>query len=134
MNKILLLPLIISSFDLILKATSSDEHQIDLKIKDFSPGIDSINPSEAEEIVYPIQFNKYQTFEKSMINLTSYNIKGQLIITLIDLLDPAVKHTSIWDGKDEYGIRSNSCIYCIVLTNDQNVVSSREASASQING
>ncbi|MBN1327450.1 MAG: DUF1565 domain-containing protein [Candidatus Cloacimonetes bacterium] len=65
---------------------------------------------------YPNPFNarttfRYSTSSASRIELTIYNLKGEKIIKLIDLIQSPGEHLVIWDGSDHSGRKVSSGIY-----------------------
>jgi len=66
--------------------------------------------------IYPNPFN-FETnicfflSQKSDVKIEIYNIKGQMIKTLMNGNKTAGNHTLIWDGKDDYGKPLSSGIY-----------------------
>jgi flagellar hook assembly protein FlgD len=49
------------------------------------------------------------------VTLEIYNIKGQLVKTLVNEVLPAGEHSIIWDGRDSSGNRVSSGIYLYKL-------------------
>jgi hypothetical protein len=69
---------------------------------------------------YPNPFNpetaiSFSIQEESKINLSIYNIKGQLVKVLINNYQNAGEHSIIWDGRDSSGNRVSSGIYLYKL-------------------
>jgi hypothetical protein len=65
---------------------------------------------------YPNPFNpetniSYQLPADSKVNLSIYNIKGQLVKTLVNDIKPTGEHSIIWDGRDSNDKRVGSGIY-----------------------
>ena len=65
---------------------------------------------------YPNPFNpkttiNYSLKENSKVLLKIYNIKGQLVKTLVNELLPAGEHSIIWNGRDSNGNQVGSGIY-----------------------
>ena len=65
---------------------------------------------------YPDPFNptttiNYSLKENSKVELKIYNIKGQLIKTLVNEFKHSGEHSIIWDGRDSNGNRVGSGIY-----------------------
>ena len=72
---------------------------------------------------FPNPFNpettiNYYLKENSKVSLKIYNIKGQLVKTLLDDIKPAGDHSVIWDGSDSNGNRVGSAIYFYKLKTD----------------
>ncbi len=69
---------------------------------------------------YPNPFNtettiKYQVSEDSMVKILIYNIKGQLVKTLVNEIKEKGYHTVIWDGSDNNHKLVSSGIYLYKL-------------------
>ena len=65
---------------------------------------------------YPNPFNpittiSYQLSEISKVSLKIYNIKGQLVNTLINEIKPAGEHSVVWNGIDQSNQSVPSGIY-----------------------
>lgn len=65
---------------------------------------------------YPNPFNpetaiRFATRESGPVRLTIYNLKGQLVKSLVNTNLPAGNHRVIWNGKDENGRSVSSGIY-----------------------
>ena len=65
---------------------------------------------------YPNPFNptttiNYSLKENTKVSLNIYNIKGQLVKTLVNEVLPAGEHSIIWDGSDSNGNQVSSGIY-----------------------
>ena len=72
---------------------------------------------------YPNPFNpettiSYQLPEESEVELTIYNIKGQLVKTLVNEIKPPREHSIIWNGRDDNGNRIASGIYFYKMKTD----------------
>ena len=70
---------------------------------------------------YPNPFNPeteimFQLPENTDINLSVYNLKGQLVRTLVDNYLPGGSHSVIWDGKTNNGELVGSGVYFYKLT------------------
>jgi len=55
--------------------------------------------------------------------ISIYNAYGQRIINLMPTSRPSGKHTAIWDGRDERGVRQENGVYLVRLYLGNNVVS-----------
>ena len=92
----------------------------------------TIGASTQEEIVpalselyanYPNPFNPETTISFSILDnnqpteLTIYNLKGQIVRTLVNDILTAGKHSVVWNGKDNSGKHSASGIYFYHLKN-----------------
>ena len=69
---------------------------------------------------YPNPFNPSTTIsyilpEASEITLSVYNLKGQLVRTLVEGLKPSGLHQVVWDGKDKLNRQAASGVYFIRL-------------------
>ena len=65
---------------------------------------------------YPNPFSistmiKYQLPERTDINISIYNIKGQKVRTLINIEKSAGYYNVCWDGNNDYGVKVNNGIY-----------------------
>ena len=65
---------------------------------------------------YPNPFNpsttiSYQISEKTRVNLTVYNINGQIVKTLDNNVQERGLHCNVWDGTDSLGEKVASGIY-----------------------
>jgi hypothetical protein len=74
------------------------------------------NPAVFLHKNYPNPFNPTTTINYSLkenvkVSLKIYNIKGQLVKTLVNDIKPAGEHSIIWDGRDYNGNRVSSGIY-----------------------
>ena len=80
---------------------------------EISPTINSLSN-------YPNPFNpettiSYQLRADSKVQLSIYNIRGQLVKTLVNEIKPAGEYFVIWNGKDSNGNRVGSGIYLYKL-------------------
>lgn len=69
---------------------------------------------------YPNPFNPSTTIsyilpEASEITLSVYNLKGQLVRTLVEGFKPSGLHQVVWDGKDKLNRQASSGVYFIRL-------------------
>lgn len=65
---------------------------------------------------YPNPFNpetiiQYELPEQSRVQITIYNITGQVVRTLVNEIKPAGYHRIVWDCKNQAGIKVSSGIY-----------------------
>ncbi|MDP8211075.1 MAG: T9SS type A sorting domain-containing protein, partial [Candidatus Stygibacter australis] len=87
---------------------------------------DDNNSSELPEAVtlngnYPNPFNPETEImfllpNNEKINLSVYNLKGQLVRTLVDNYLPGGSHSIIWDGKTNNGEMVSSGVYFYKLS------------------
>ncbi len=75
---------------------------------------------------YPNPFNPETTIsfynpQRVKVNLSIYNIKGQLVKTLIDEETSAGPHSLVWKGKDERGKNVASGIYFTRIKTDKSM-------------
>ncbi len=89
---------------------------------------DLIVPAISEiRSVYPNPFNpettiSYSLIEDAELEINIYNVKGQLVNTLIDAKQTSGEHTIIWSGMDENDKNQSSGIYLIrMLENGKNI-------------
>ncbi|MBW6514552.1 MAG: T9SS type A sorting domain-containing protein [Candidatus Syntrophosphaera sp.] len=76
---------------------------------------------------YPNPFNPSTTISYSLpraseIRLSVYNLKGQLVRTLVDGLKPSGAHQIVWDGEDRLGNSVSSGVYFIRLQSEGKVL------------
>ena len=69
---------------------------------------------------YPNPFNpetviKYSLPQADRVEITIYNVMGQLIRTLVDNTQKAGYHTVLWDGRNELGVSVSSGIYFVKM-------------------
>ena len=72
---------------------------------------------------YPNPFNpntsiKYSLTKPSKVNLQIYNLKGELIRTLVDENKTEGNYTITWNGTDDAGIKVSSGVYIYTLKSD----------------
>lgn len=65
---------------------------------------------------YPNPFNPATTIcftlpQSGNVNLSIFNIKGQLVKTLVNEVLPAGEHSIVWDGSDNRGREAGSGVY-----------------------
>lgn len=60
----------------------------------------------------------YQIPEPGMVNLSIYNIQGQLVKILVNSVQPAGRYEARWDGRDHIGQKVSSGIYVYRLNAD----------------
>jgi len=70
---------------------------------------------------FPNPFNPSTTIQYTLaqpgpIRLGIYNLRGQLIRTLVQASQPAGTHQINWDGRDEHGLQVASGIYLASLS------------------
>ena len=70
---------------------------------------------------YPNPFNPETTISYSLersgnVKIEVYNVKGQLVRTLINEAQNAGKHSAVWNGKDDHNRSVASGIYYYKLT------------------
>ena len=79
---------------------------------------------------YPNPFNPETTIKMSIpkatdINLSVYNLKGQLVKTIVDDFLTAGDHSYVWDGKDQNGTNVSSGIYFYKVESDSQTINKR---------
>jgi hypothetical protein len=70
---------------------------------------------------FPNPFNPTTTIEYNVpvngnVSLNVYNVKGQLVRTLVNENQTIGKHTIVWDGQDNNGATATSGIYFYKMT------------------
>ncbi|MBW6515511.1 MAG: T9SS type A sorting domain-containing protein [Candidatus Cloacimonetes bacterium] len=95
---------------------------------DFGPvsvddGQVAVNPAQMLRQNYPNPFNPSTTISfnlpsASRVNLEIYNVKGQLVKTLLDDNRPAGEHSVVWNGTDNNSRSVGSGVYFYRLTTD----------------
>lgn len=66
----------------------------------------------------PVTTISYQLPEDCDVELTIYNIKGQLVKTLVNEIKPPGEHSIIWNGRDDSDKSVSSGIYFYKLKSD----------------
>ncbi len=89
-------------------AVSNDEATVEVPILEFNCYPNPFNPETT------ISFNNPQN---GRISLSIYNIKGQLVKTLLDEEIAVGTHSIVWNGTNEKGISVTSGIYFAKITN-----------------
>jgi len=78
--------------------------------------------------VCPNPFNpsteiSYQIAENGWVKISIYNIKGEVIKTLVDEVKISGQHSIIWDGRNQQEIRCSSGLYfCNLQTDNTNLI------------
>ena len=77
--------------------------------------------------IYPNPFNPqtaigYYLADKAEIQISVYNVKGQLVNILVEETQPGGNHTIVWNGKDDNDKQQSSGIYFVqMLANRKNI-------------
>lgn len=105
----------------LLISSKWPERYYTAKIKDFANSV-PVSPNTIAQQNYPNPFNpsttiSYEIPEDGAVRLDIYNIKGQMVKTLINTHQSLGPHTAIWDGKDSNGRSCPSGVYYYRLTN-----------------
>ncbi|PKN76209.1 MAG: hypothetical protein CVU49_02265 [Candidatus Cloacimonetes bacterium HGW-Cloacimonetes-2] len=79
---------------------------------------------------YPNPFNpvtsiKYDLAETSQVRMDIYNVRGQLVKTLLNQEMLAGTHSVIWDGKDGQGRSVSSGVYLYRMTMPNKVLTNK---------
>lgn len=112
----------VSSFNTELIITTNDTNTPNLNIPiTLTSGSDNEDPGVTPVVTaldsnYPNPFNpettiRYSLKEKGMVRINIYNLKGQMIRSLVDEAKNSGNHRVIWNGKDERGANVASGIY-----------------------
>jgi len=96
-----------------------------LSLDDEYPEINSPIPGIHLYQNYPNPFNpqvniSFELEETSSIELHIYNVKGQLVKTLVDELYRPGKYTLNWDGRDNNDTKVSSGVYYYRFTTEDN--------------
>ncbi len=80
---------------------------------------------------YPNPFNpetaiSYQLPANSRVNLTVYNLNGQMVRRLVNENQSAGSYTVKWDGRDDHGVPVSSGVYFYRLTTGSGFVATRK--------
>jgi len=86
-------------------------------------------PEEGEEPVIVLDnvgdFRKnpvkivYTLYRSSFVNITVFNLRGEVIKILKNSTLPAGKYTEVWDGKNEYGNETSAGLYFIYVNTSE---------------
>ncbi len=92
-----------------------------LKIEAVDNDEDEIPRPEFALTNYPNPFNpqttiSYSIQEDNHVNLQVYNIKGQLVRTLVNQMEQKGNHSVVWTGKDDQGKSVSSGVYLYRLS------------------
>lgn len=114
------------------KVISSDQvNDLDFKME---PEVNDVDDHVVTSIIltsnYPNPFNPETTISyglpnDSKVELMIYNVKGQLVKTLVNDVVPAGSHSVVWNGKDESGRSVASGIYFYRLTTDKKTINKK---------
>ena len=79
---------------------------------------------------YPNPFHQnttisYETKKEGKVNLSIFNLRGQLVRTLQDEYIPSGKHSIVWDGKDSMGRTVADGIYLCRLKTPETILTRR---------
>jgi hypothetical protein len=102
-------------------ATGSDENNITPALRLYQNYPNPFNPSGSGR--NPATEIMYQVSDDSKVELSVYNIKGQLINTLVNDVKSAGVHFVSWNGKDKVGIEVPSGIYFYRLSSEHQDIS-----------
>lgn len=87
-------------------------------------------PAKLDVINYPNPFNpvtsiRYDLADSSPVRMDIYNVKGQLVKTLLDKEMLAGTHSVVWDGKDGQGRSVSSGVYFYRMSLPNKVLTNR---------
>ena len=90
----------------------------------------SVSPVAELKQNFPNPFNPitnigYDLPEDGEVQLTVYNLKGQLVKRLLNKRDSIGPHTVVWDGTDSRGNKCSSGVYYYRLTTNGKSVSKK---------
>ena len=68
---------------------------------------------------------RYQLADISNVSLTIYNIRGQLIKTLVNDIKPAGEHSVIWNGVDNDNLPVSSGVYLYQIRANDKVITKK---------
>lgn len=97
-------------------ATDYHSFEVNMEPNNTDSDVDMITNATSLISNYPNPFNpqtsiNYNLAENCQASLNVYNVKGELVTTLINSQQTAGNHTVIWDGNDKFGKRAASGIY-----------------------
>jgi len=90
----------------LIEVVSSDDEILTNNQLSLSAFPNPFNPNTTISYILP---------EASEIMLSVYNLKGQLVRTLVEDLKPSGPHQVVWDGKDNFNKQASSGVYFIRL-------------------
>ncbi len=109
------------SSNIIITSNDPAHQQILVSVNGTGQGVSNVDDNLIPQITelqgnYPNPFNpetaiKYAVKENGPVNLKIYNLKGQLVKTLVNEQVNAGYHSVVWDGKDNFGTNVATGIY-----------------------
>jgi len=102
----------------LLESTPSEEVQVIIEVT--SSNDETLTNAQFSLSAYPNPFNptttiSYNLLEPSEINLSVYNLKGQLVKSLTNQFKAVGAHRVVWDGKDNHNKQASSGVYFMRL-------------------
>jgi len=109
------------SDNIVITSNDPDNQQIVISVNGTGSGVSNVDDNMIPQITelqgnYPNPFNpetsiSYAVKDAGVVNLKIYNLKGQLVKTLVNEQVNAGFHKAVWDGKDNFGTDVATGIY-----------------------
>ena len=109
------------SSNIIITSNDSNNPQVVISVNGIGSGVSNVDDSLVPQITelqgnYPNPFNpetaiKYAVKEDGVVSLKIYNLKGQLVKSLVNEQVKAGRHSIVWNGKDNFGTDVATGIY-----------------------
>lgn len=109
------------SDNIMITSNDPSNEQIVISVNGIGSGVSNVDDNLIPQLTelqgnYPNPFNpetaiKYAVKEDGVVNLKIYNLKGQLVKSLVNEQVKAGYHRIVWDGKDSFGTDVATGIY-----------------------
>lgn len=101
-----------------------------VKLGESEGSADATAPLSLEVSNYPNPFNPSTTIRYTVpndgnVNISVYNIKGQLVVNLVNEHKIQGSHSAIWDGEDNHGKQVSSGIYYVKVATGGKTVTAK---------
>ena len=124
------------ALNLIPEGSSSPYYKAEFEIQGVNAQISAIDNVGVHEqgfsmlSNFPNPFNavteiQYYIPEESQVTINIYNLKGQIIRTLVNKIEQPGEKSIFWDGKDNFGTIVTSGMYIYTLVNNNSVYSKK---------